>query len=152
MDPIKNCTCPPHRVQNYWNKLSGPLLDRIDLHVEVQRLTKEELAAQPDGEPSKAIRKRIAQARQVQQRRFRGTETHCNSRMTPKQMKVFCSLDTEAESLIKSAILHLQLSGRAYDRILKVARTIADLEGADNIQARHIAEATQYRNLDRKGG
>jgi len=152
MDPVKTCTCSPYTVQRYWGKLSGPLLDRIDLHVEVPRLKKEELAAQPDGEPSKMVRGRVAAARTIQQERFKGTEAFCNSRMTPRQMKEFCVLEKEGEELLKSAILHLQLSGRAYDRILKVARTIADLEGSENIQARHIAEATQYRTLDRKGG
>lgn len=152
MDPVKTCTCTPYKVQHYWSKLSGPLLDRIDLHVEVPRLKNEELAAQPDGEPSKVIRERVAKARQVQQERFKGTETFCNARMTPKQMKEFCVLDREAEGLLKSAILHLQLSGRAYDRIVKVSRTIADLDNSEAIQSRHIAEATQYRSLDKKGG
>jgi len=151
MDPVKTCTCSPYTVQRYWGKLSGPLLDRIDLHVEVPRLKKEELAAQPDGEPSKMVRERVAAVRTIQQERFKGTETFCNARMTPRQMKEFCVLEKEGEELLKSAILHLQLSGRAYDRILKVSRTIADLEGSENIQARHIAEATQYRSLDRKG-
>ena len=152
LDSVKTCVCSPYKVQHYWNKLSGPLLDRIDLHVEVPRLKKEELAAQPDGEPSKTIRERVAAARRVQQARFKDTETFCNARMTPKQMKAACVLDQEAETLLKSAILHLQLSGRAYDRILKVARTIADLDNSEAIQARHLAEATQYRNMDRKGG
>lgn len=98
------------------------------------------------------IRERVSRARLTQQARFKGTEVHCNARMTPRQMKAFCQLDPEAENLLKSAILHLRLSGRAYDRILKVSRTIADLEGTDTIQARHIAEATQYRTLDRWGG
>ena len=152
MDPLKACTCSPYKVQQYWAKLSGPLLDRIDLHVEVPRLKKEELSSQPDGEPSKMVRARVAGAKLVQQERFKGTETFCNSRMTPRQVKAFCVLDKEAEALLKSAILHLQLSGRAYDRILKVSRTIADLEGSESIQSKHIAEATQYRTLDKKGG
>jgi magnesium chelatase family protein len=152
LDPVKTCSCSPFKVQHYWAKLSGPLLDRIDLHVEVPRLKKEELAAQPDGEGSGAIRARVAQARARQHDRFKGTETFCNARMTPKQMKEFCPLDKAAEGLLKSAILHLQLSGRAYDRILKVARTIADLDSAASIQSQHIAEATQYRSLDRRGG
>ncbi|MDD5382551.1 MAG: ATP-binding protein, partial [Candidatus Margulisbacteria bacterium] len=152
MDPIKQCTCTPYKVQHYWGKLSGPLLDRIDLHIEVPRLKKEELAAQPDGEPSKAIRERVAAARRVQQERFKGSDTYCNARMTPRQMKEACRLEKEAQELLKSAILHLQLSGRAYDRILKVSRTIADLDGSAVIEARHVAEATQYRALDRRGG
>lgn len=152
LDPVKTCTCSPYKIQHYWSKLSGPLLDRIDLHIEVARLKKEELAAQPDGEPSKVIRERVARARLLQQNRFKGSGTFCNARMMPRQMKEFCVLDREGEELLKSAILHLQLSGRAYDRILKVARTIADLDESQNICAKHVAEATQYRQLDRKGG
>jgi magnesium chelatase family protein len=150
MDPVKACTCSPYSIQRYWGKLSGPLLDRIDLHVDVPRLKKEELSNQPDGEPSALVRERVARARKVQIARFKETETFCNARMTPRQIKQACKLDLEAEELLKSAILHLRLSARAYDRILKVSRTIADLEGAENIEAKHIAEATQYRSLDRK--
>ena len=148
MDPIRTCTCTPYKVQQYWNKLSGPLLDRIDLHVEVPRLKKEELSALPEGETSKVVRERVAKAREIQQARFKGTEAYCNSRMTSRQLKEFCRLEGEAENLLKSAILHLRLSARAYDRILKVSRTIADIDGSENIQARHVAEATQYRALD----
>jgi magnesium chelatase family protein len=151
-DPLKACTCSPYKVQRYWNKLSEPLLDRIDLYVEVPRLKEDELSRQPEGEASKLVRERVAKARARQQARFKGTKTFCNARMTPRQMKEFCGLDQEAQAFLKSAILHLQLSGRAYDRILKVSRTIADLEEVDGIQVRHVAEATQYRSLDRKGG
>jgi len=150
LDPLKACTCSALKVKNYWSRLSGPLLDRIDLHIEVPRLKQEELAAQPMGEPSKVIRQRVIKARELQQKRFNGSSTYCNARMTPRQMREFCRLDKEAEELLKSAIMHLQLSGRAYDRILKVSRTIADLAGETVIQACHIAEATQYRTLDRK--
>lgn len=152
MDPVKTCTCLPHQVQRYWNRLSGPLLDRIDLHIEVPRLKKEELSSRPDGETSSAIRERIIRARQIQQARFKDSETFCNARLTPRQIREACKLETDAEDLLKSAILHLQLSARAYDRILKVSRTIADLEGSADILAKHIAEATQYRSLDRRGG
>ncbi|MDD5593406.1 MAG: YifB family Mg chelatase-like AAA ATPase [Candidatus Margulisbacteria bacterium] len=155
MDPVKTCVCLPHQVQRYWSRLSGPLLDRIDLHIEVPRLKKEELSAQPDSEPSSLIRERVSRARRIQQERFKGSETCSNARLTPRQIREACRLETEAEELLKSAILHLQLSARAYDRILKVSRTIADLEGAANIGAKHVAEATQYRSLDRnpsKGG
>jgi magnesium chelatase family protein len=146
MDPVKTCVCLPHQVQRYWSRLSGPLLDRIDLHLEVPRLKKEELSSRPDGEPSSVIRERVARARNLQQARF----NVCNAHLTPRQIREACQLEGEAEELLKSAILHLQLSARAYDRILKVSRTIADLEGTTKIQARHIAEATQYRSLDRK--
>lgn len=152
LDPVKTCTCLPHQVQRYWNRLSGPLLDRIDLHIEVPRLKKEELSGRPDGETSSSIRERIIRARQVQQARFKDSETFCNARLTPRQIREACKLEADAEDLLKSAILHLQLSARAYDRILKVSRTIADLEGSANILAKHIAEATQYRSLDRRGG
>lgn len=149
MDPTKNCICPAHKVQRYWGKLSGPLLDRIDLHIEVPRLKKEELTSYAAGETSKAIRERVSRARDVQIRRFEKTKVRCNARMLPKQVKEFCKLDTEAESLLKSAILQLKMSGRSYDRILKVSRTIADLEDSEVIKACHIAEAIQYRSMDR---
>ena len=152
LDPVKECLCPPWKIQRYWRKLSAPLLDRIDLQVEVPRLKKEELISQPTGEESKIIRKRVGRARQIQEERFKGTRIHCNARMLPKKVKEFCKLEKEAEELLKAAILQLKMSGRAYDRILKVSRTIADLEGSENIGARHIAEATQYRSLYRKGG
>jgi magnesium chelatase family protein len=152
MDANKTCSCTPYHVQRYWSKLSGPLLDRIDLHIEVPRLKRDELSQQAEGESSKVVRERVAGARRIQQERFVGTGVFCNARMTPRQTKECCRLESEAEALLKAAILHLRLSARAYDRILKVSRTIADLEGAENIQARHIAEATQYRTLDRKEG
>lgn len=151
MDPIRECTCPPFKVQRYWGKLSGPLLDRIDLHVEVPRLKENELASQPPGESSSSIRERVTAARRIQEERFKGTNIHCNARMLPKHTKEFCELDRESEQLLKAAILQLKMSARTYDRILKVARTIADLEGSQSIKARHIAEATQYRSLDRGG-
>jgi len=146
----KPCVCAPFQIQRYWNKLSSPLLDRIDLHVEVPSLTQEELSTYEPGESSAAIRKRISLARERQLKRFTGSPTFCNARMTPKQIREFCRLESEGEALLKAAILHLRLSARAYDRILKVSRTIADLEGSELIQAKHIAEATQYRSLDRK--
>ncbi|MDI6731514.1 MAG: YifB family Mg chelatase-like AAA ATPase [Candidatus Margulisbacteria bacterium] len=150
-DMQSRCTCTPFQIQQYWRKLSGPLLDRIDIKLEVPRLKPEELSALPEGESSKIIRERVISARQIQQTRFSGTKVFSNARMTPKQIKEYCVLDAEAEALLKSAIVHLKLSGRAYDKVLKVARTIADLEGAEAIKAQHIAEATQYRTLD-KGG
>ncbi len=149
MDPAKSCTCPSHKVQRYWGKLSGPLLDRIDLHVEVPRLKKEELSGLANGETSEAIRQRVSKARDIQRKRFESAKIHCNSRMLPKHVREFCKLDKEAESLLKSAILQLKMSGRSYDRILKVSRTIADLDNSDVIKAGHIAEAIQYRSLDR---
>jgi magnesium chelatase family protein len=149
MDPTKTCTCPSFKVQRYWGKLSGPLLDRIDLHVEVPRLKKEELSSRSPGELSEVIRKRVSLARDRQIKRFEHTAVRCNARMLPKHTKEFCKLDDEAESLLKSAILQLKMSGRSYDRILKVSRTIADLDGSEMIKANHIAEAIQYRSMDR---
>jgi magnesium chelatase family protein len=151
-DSFRNCVCTPYQVQNYWRKLSGPLLDRIDLQLEVPRLKPEELSKIPGGETSRQIRSRVISSTRLQQRRFAGSKIFSNAHMTPKQIKEFCVLEKEAEILLKSAIVHFKLSARAYDKVLKVARTIADLEGAEIIKAQHIAEATQYRSLDNKGG
>ncbi|NQU16919.1 MAG: YifB family Mg chelatase-like AAA ATPase [Candidatus Saganbacteria bacterium] len=150
-DRLKPCQCPPQKVQRYWSKMSGPLLDRIDLHIEVPRLKKEDLMAKPQGENSKIVRERVRAARKIQEERFKGSSTHSNARMLPSQNKKFCGLEREAQTILKDAILHLNLSGRAYDRIIKVSRTIADLDSSDLIQAKHVAEATQYRSLE-KGG
>ncbi len=151
-DLKQNCTCSPLQIQRYWRKLSEPLLDRIDIQLEVPRLKSEELSKMPEGETSRDIKKRVIKARNLQVERFKETPIYSNARMTPKQIKKSCVLDKEAEDILKSAIVHLKLSARAYDKILKVARTIADLEGAETIRAQHIAEATQYRSLDRKDG
>jgi magnesium chelatase family protein len=149
MDATKSCICPSFKVQRYWGKLSGPLLDRIDLHVEVPRLKKEELSSFPKGETSEVIRQRVIEARNIQIERFKAARVHCNARMLPKHVREFCRLDAEAENLLKSAVLHLKMSGRCYDRILKVSRTIADIEGSFDIKSAHIAEAIQYRAMDR---
>jgi magnesium chelatase family protein len=150
-DRKQSCVCTPYQIQRYWKKLSEPLLDRIDIQLEVPCLRPEELSNMPMGEPSKDIRKRVISARKIQLERFKGSNTYSNARMRPKQIKEFCRLDKEAENVLKTAIVHLKFSARAYDKVLKVSRTIADLEGADLIQAKHVAEATQYRSLDRKG-
>ncbi|OGC24081.1 hypothetical protein A2291_02235 [candidate division WOR-1 bacterium RIFOXYB2_FULL_42_35] len=149
-DQQQSCICAPFEIQRYWKKLSGPLLDRIDIQLEVQRLKPDELSALPVGESSKVIRQRIKQAREIQLQRYKGTNVYTNAHMHPKQIKACCCLDKDAEALLKSAIVHLNLSGRAYDKVLKVARTIADLEGVEIIKPSHIAEATQYRFLDRQ--
>ncbi len=151
-DTDKPCNCSPLQVQKYWKRLSEPLLDRIDIQLEVPRLKTNELADLPAGESSKAIRERVGRARKIAQRRLAGSGAYCNARMSPRQIKEFCRLDKEAENLLKAAIIHLKLSGRAYDKLLKLSRTIADLDGEEIIQAKHIAEATQYRSMDRKGG
>lgn len=150
--PEKECVCPPGMVQKYLAKISGPLLDRIDLHIEVVPVSYDELAGKIPGEYSSAIRERVMQARLVQQKRFEGVEgMYCNAHMPPKMVRSICKIDAAGELLLKTAMQKLGLSARAYDRILKVARTIADLEGSAAIEAAHLAEAIQYRSLDREG-
>lgn len=144
------CRCTPAQIHGYISKLSGPLMDRIDLHIEVSGVKYEELKGMPDGEPSAAIKARVDRARRVAEARFEGSGVHCNSLMTPEQINEFCKPDRESDALLKSAFHRLKLSARAYTRILKVARTIADIDGDKDVAARHIAEAIQYRSLDRK--
>jgi magnesium chelatase family protein len=150
-DLTQQCICSPGQVQRYWKKLSGPLLDRIDIQLEVPRLKTEEVAALPAGESSRQVRRRVDQARKRQLARFKDCGIYSNAHMGPKHVKEYCILNTESANLLKSAIVHLGLSARAYDKVLKVARTIADLAGSEEIQPPHLAEATQYRSLD-KGG
>lgn len=149
-DPTHECTCAPGAVHKYLNKVSGPLLDRIDLHIEVAPLSHEELASQKVGESSAEIRKRVIAARKIQEERFRGCKgIYCNAQMNTKLFRQCCVIDQECQNLMRNAMDKLGLSARAYDRILKVARTIADLEGAENINAAHLSEAIHYRSLDR---
>ena len=150
--PEKACVCGPGVVQKYLNKISGPLLDRIDLHVEVTPISYDELAFHQPDEGSKEIRDRVVEARLVQEKRY-GAEDgiHCNAQMTTKNLHEFCQIDESGNMLLKRAMDSLGLSARAYDRILKVARTIADLERSEKIEARHLAEAIQFRSLDREG-
>jgi magnesium chelatase family protein len=132
------------------SKISGPLLDRIDIHIEVPAVKYNELAAQPSGEQSQAIRQRVNAARQVQSERFKGRKNICcNAHMGSKDIRKYCGIDETSGSLLRNAITKLGLSARAYDRILKVSRTIADMEGSADIKAEHVSEAIQYRNLDR---
>jgi magnesium chelatase family protein len=149
-DTQRACSCRQDQVQRYLQRISGPLLDRIDIHIEVPRLKHEELMGQSTGEPSKAIRHRVNAARNVQQQRFTGAGFYTNAAMQSRQLRQFCPLTPEVRELLKTAIQQLGLSARAYDRILKLSRTIADLEGSDAIQMGHVAEAIQYRTLDRK--
>ena len=150
-DPKRECRCSPNVVQRYRNRVSGPLLDRIDLHVEVPAIPLKQMTSDGAGEPSEKIRARVESARQVQRRRFEGRKKiTCNARMGAKELKAFCKLDESSQELLKMALTTLNLSARAYDRILKVSRTIADLENTEDIQAHHIQEAIQYRNLDRQ--
>ena len=148
-DRRRACHCPPLSIQRYRRKISGPLWDRIDLHVEVPTIGFAELADGASAESSAAIRTRVLETRQRQQARFQGQRITVNAQMTPKHLKRFCALPPEGRLLVKSAMSELGLSARAYDRILKVARTIADLAGVDEIAAGHVAEAIQYRSLDR---
>ncbi|MDF0719124.1 YifB family Mg chelatase-like AAA ATPase [Kaistella sp. PBT33-4] len=145
-----NNTSTSFEMQRYMNRLSGPLLDRIDIHVEVQKVEFEQLADRRKGEDSITIRERVMKAREEQNKRYKDLEISYNAQMGPKEIERFCELDTDSQNLIRNAMDKLSLSARAYDRILKVARTIADLEGLTNIQSNHIAEAIQYRSLDRE--
>lgn len=149
--PERECTCPPGAVQKYLNKISGPLLDRIDLHVEVTPVPFSELSATHETESSNSIRKRVIKAREVQAERFKDQEgLYCNAHMGSPLLKKICRIDKPSQNLLKVAMERLQLSARAYDRILKVSRTIADLEGSEAIKSEHLAEAIQYRSLDRE--
>lgn len=148
-DARRQCHCTPQQIQRYMAKISGPLLDRIDIHLEVPALKPMELLEYDKAEPSLEIKKRTAQARQRQQERFKNMEIFANAQMGQRQIKQFCPLTKESQELLKSAVEELKLSARAHDKILKVSRTIADLEGKDEIHPTHIAEAIQYRSLDR---
>lgn len=148
--PTKKCICTPAAVAKYLSRISGPLLDRLDLHVEVPPVEFGELAGPKGGEPSEAIRARVEKTRLLQQERYRGTGISCNARLTPAMLRAHCRMTADARRLLGGAFESMGLSARAYDRILKVARTIADLDGAGQIGAPHVAEAVQYRSLDRK--
>ncbi len=149
-DPGHECSCEPFMIQKYHSRISGPLLDRIDIHIEVPAVPFEKLTSRITGESSVSIRKRVETAREIQTQRFGNLENiHSNASMEKKQVEKYCQIDTAGKSLLKNAMDKLGLSARAYDRILKVARTIADLSGEENIQPVHLSEAIQYRSLDR---
>ena len=149
-DPKRECRCSPMDVQRYRDRISGPLLDRIDIHVEVPAVQYQDISSKTPGETSAAIRERVTKARDIQRERFtKNSKVRCNARMTAQLLKRHCALDEAAEGMMKMAMTELNFSARAYDRILKVARTIADLANSENIQADHIGEAIQYRTLDR---
>jgi magnesium chelatase family protein len=148
-DPKDECRCSPAQIQRYRSRISGPLLDRIDLHIEAPALSIAELRSEKPGETSAAIRERVNRSRARQHARFAGTRTTSNARMTHAQIRRQCHIDASLGDLLQHAMEQLSLSARAYDRILKVARTIADLAAADRIESRHLLEAIQYRSLDR---
>ena len=148
-DTTHACTCTPAQVHRYKDRISGPLLDRIDIQVPIQAVPYEELRKKADGEPSAAIRERVVRAREIQQHRFAGTGIHCNAQMTPKMLRRFCPVDAQGDKLLQYSLTKLGLSARAYDRILKVARTIADLAASADILPPHLMEALSYRSLDR---
>ncbi len=151
-DPQKDCTCSPLQIERYRSRISGPLLDRIDIHIEVPPVQFRDLAGSQPAEPSAAIRSRVDRARVRQLQRFRGRKIYCNAQMGSRELARFCRLDSQGEKLLEAAMVRLGLSARAYTRVLKVARTIADLDGQDAIDPSHIAEAVQYRSLDRPVG
>lgn len=150
--PTRKCVCTPAQIQRYMNKISGPLMDRIDIQVEVESVPFEDISKAPKGEPSSAIRERVLQARKVQEERYKSIRgIYCNAQMTTSLLQEYVQLDDAALNLLRTAMKKLNLSARAYDRILKVSRTIADLEGSKDVTSQHIAEAIGYRNLDRDG-
>jgi magnesium chelatase family protein len=148
-DPKRECHCSPFQIQSYLSKISGPLLDRIDIHLEVPRLKLENLTDKRRGEFSESIRRRVDAARASQKSRYKNGDIHFNAHLESKELEIYCILEKEGEELLKLAILELGISARAYDKILKVARTISDLDGKDIIEAHHISEAISYRSLDR---
>ncbi len=149
-DPTHSCACTPGQIQRYMNKISGPLLDRIDIHCEIQAVPFAELSQMQPGEPSEKIRERVIAARKIQEERFKPFKgIHCNAMMTEKMLHEFAEPDEQSLSMLRMAMERLKLSARAYSRILKVARTIADLAGSEKVESMHIAEAIGYRNLDR---
>ncbi|MGK9367495.1 YifB family Mg chelatase-like AAA ATPase [Melioribacter sp. Ez-97] len=150
-DPSKECTCSPAQIQKYMARISGPLLDRIDIHIEVPAVKYKELSSEIQGEKSEEIRKRVVAARLIQLKRFEGLRNvYCNADMGSRELRKFCRLDSQCNDLLKMAMTRLGFSARAYDRIIKVSRTIADIESSENILPQHISEAIQYRALDRE--
>lgn len=145
-----SCTCSMRELSQYRSRISGPLMDRIDIHIEVPAVKYREMAEQSEGESSAVIAKRVEAARSIQLERFKGTKVHCNAQMNPRQIRKFCEPDAAGHRLLEMVTERLGFSARAYTRILKVARTIADLEGIESIKEQHLAEAIQYRSLDRK--
>ena len=149
-DPKHECTCTPPQIQKYMSKISGPMLDRIDIHVEVPSVSYSDLASDSAEESSEQIKKRVEKARLVQHERYKEEGIYTNSQLSSSMIRKYCRISPEIKEVLRGAFDNLGLSARAHDRILKVARTIADLEGVEEITVNHIAEAIQYRSLDRK--
>lgn len=149
-DPTHQCSCTPQKIRNYLNKISGPLLDRFDIHVEVPPVRFDELRSVKSAEGSDSIKKRVDAARELQRERFKGSDTTCNAKINAEQFRKYCAIDRDAENTLRRAFETLGMTARAYDRVLKVARTIADLDQSEVIRAEHVLEAVQYRSLDRK--
>jgi magnesium chelatase family protein len=148
-DPSRQCKCSPREIQNYLSKISGPLLDRIDIHIEVPAIKFRQIRDKRPGKSSEEMREEVAAARSIQMRRFSGKGIVANAQMSPKMVRACAPLDDESEMLLGQAMKDIGLSARAHDRILKVARTIADLDGKESIEIVHLMEAIQYRSLDR---
>jgi magnesium chelatase family protein len=147
-DQARECTCTPVQIQRYQGRLSGPLLDRIDMHVEVPAVKIREMEKGENGASSAMMRERVSRARRIQDERYRNVDgVYNNMQMTPALMKKYCRLDSTSEEILRRSVEHLGLSARAYHRILKIARTIADLDSSDSIASRHVTEAVQYRRL-----
>ena len=149
-DPTHNCSCSPSMVTRYQKRISGPLLDRFDIHMDVPRVDYEKLASDRAGESSAAVRTRVLAARERQHTRFDESGLTCNADMGPAHIREYCELDDTSKALMRSAMNQLGMSARAFHRVLKLARTIADLEGKENLESQHVQEAVQYRLLDRK--
>ena len=148
--PTKKCTCPQGAPAKYLSKVSGPLLDRLDIHIEVPQVDFKKLSDDEKGESSAEIKKRVDRARKIQQKRFEGTDIKCNAKMSASMTRKYCKIDEKEKAFLEQSFEKLGLSARAYDKILRVARTIADLDGCENIELIHLTEAVQYRSLDRK--
>jgi magnesium chelatase family protein len=149
-DPLHQCLCTPHQIQTYRSKVSGPLMDRIDIHIEVPAIKFNEISSDTTAEPSSSIRERVTSARMIQRERFKSDGIYANAHMKPRHIRKYCKIDEDSLHLMELAMNRLGLSARAYNRILKVSRTIADIEGSEQIASHHISEAIQYRSLDRK--
>jgi len=149
-DPIHPCSCTPIAIRRYRSRISGPLLDRIDIHIEVPAVKYRDLADRGEAESSADVAQRVERSREIQLERYKGTKIHCNAQMTPRFIKKHCELDNAGNRMLELVTDRLGFSARTYNRILKVARTIADLGGSEHIREEHISEAIQYRSLDRK--